>query len=55
MLGNVKRAGGTPAAPYFERTDSVAGVQDARSSGSDAQDIFHWLGLKRIDRFASMR
>ena len=42
-----------PAAPYFERTECVAGVQDARFQQL-MPDVVHWLGLKRIDRFVSM-
>ena len=39
--------------PYFERTECVAGVQDARFQQL-MPDVIHWLGLKRIDRFVSM-
>ncbi|MEX2454766.1 MAG: GTP cyclohydrolase II [Rhodospirillaceae bacterium] len=44
---------GDTAAHYFERTECVAGVQDARFQEL-MPDIFHWLGITRIDRFASM-
>lgn len=44
---------GDNAAKYFERTECVAGVQDARFQEL-MPDIFHWLGIGRIDRFASM-
>lgn len=44
---------GDSAAKYFERTECVAGVQDARFQEL-MPDIFHWLGVQRLDRFASM-
>lgn len=44
---------GDEAASYFERTECVAGVQDARFQQL-MPDVIHWLGLKRIDRFVSM-
>lgn len=44
---------GDNAAKYFERTECVAGVQDARFQEL-MPDIFHWLGVTRLDRFASM-
>jgi GTP cyclohydrolase II len=44
---------GDNAAKYFERTECVAGVQDARFQEL-MPDIFHWLGVARLDRFASM-
>ena len=48
-----RQKGGDTAAKYFERTECVAGVQDARFQEL-MPDIFHWLGVTRIDRFASM-
>jgi GTP cyclohydrolase II len=48
-----RQKGGDSAAKYFERTECVAGVQDARFQEL-MPDIFHWLGISRIDRFASM-
>jgi GTP cyclohydrolase II len=48
-----RQAEGDTAARYFERTECVAGVQDARFQ-EFMPDIFHWLGITRIDRFASM-
>jgi GTP cyclohydrolase II len=48
-----RQAGGDAAAAYFERTECVAGVQDARFQQL-MPDTIHWLGLKRIDRFLSM-
>ncbi len=43
----------TSASAYFERTECVAGVQDARFQQL-MPDVIHWLGLRRIDRFVSM-
>jgi GTP cyclohydrolase II len=48
-----RQEGGDAAAQYFERTECVAGVQDARFQQL-MPDVVHWLGLKRIDRFISM-
>ena len=45
--------GGDQAATYFERTECVAGVQDARFQQL-MPDVLHWLGIKHIDRFVSM-
>jgi GTP cyclohydrolase II len=48
-----RQEGGDQAATYFERTECVAGVQDARFQQL-MPDPLHWLGLRRIDRFVSM-
>jgi GTP cyclohydrolase II len=48
-----RQEGGDAAAAYFERTECVAGVQDARFQQL-MPDCVHWLGLRRIDRFVSM-
>ncbi|MBI1326224.1 MAG: GTP cyclohydrolase II [Alphaproteobacteria bacterium] len=48
-----RQEGGDSAAKYFERTECVAGVQDMRFQEL-MPDIFHWLGITRIHRFASM-
>jgi GTP cyclohydrolase II len=48
-----RQDGGDQAATYFERTECVAGVQDARFQQL-MPDILHWLGITRIDRFVSM-
>jgi len=48
-----RQPGGDQAATYFERTECVAGVQDARFQQL-MPDILHWLGIARIDRFVSM-
>jgi GTP cyclohydrolase II len=44
---------GDAASAYFERTECVAGVQDARFQQL-MPDVIHWLGLRRLDRFVSM-
>jgi GTP cyclohydrolase II len=38
---------------YFKRTECVAGVPDMRFQEL-MPDVLHWLGITRIDRFASM-
>jgi GTP cyclohydrolase II len=48
-----RQAGGDRAATYFERTECVAGAQDLRFQEL-MPDVFHWLGITRIDRWASM-
>ena len=48
-----RHTGGDSAAAYFERTECVAGVQDMRFQDL-MPDVFHWLGMKRIDRWISM-
>jgi GTP cyclohydrolase II len=48
-----RQEGGDAAAAYFERTECVAGVQDARFQQL-MPDVIHWLGIARIDRFISM-
>ena len=48
-----RQPGGDQAATYFERTECVAGIQDARFQQL-MPDIIHWLGIQRIDRFVSM-
>jgi GTP cyclohydrolase II len=48
-----RQPGGDQAATYFERTECVAGVQDARFQQL-MPDVIHWLGVRRIDRFVSM-
>ncbi|MEO1292941.1 MAG: GTP cyclohydrolase II [Pseudomonadota bacterium] len=44
---------GDSAATYFSRTECVAGVQDMRFQDL-MPDVFHWLGITRIDRWISM-
>ena len=48
-----RQEGGDAASAYFERTECVAGVQDARFQQL-MPDVINWLGLKRLDRFVSM-
>jgi GTP cyclohydrolase II len=48
-----RQLGGDTAEQYFARTECVAGVQDMRVQAL-MPDVFHWLGIARIDRFASM-
>lgn len=48
-----RQKGGDTADKYFERTECVAGVQDMRFQEL-MPDVFHWLGIRRIDRFMSM-
>jgi GTP cyclohydrolase II len=48
-----RHEGGDAASAYFERTECVAGVQDARFQQL-MPDVIHWLGIDRIDRFVSM-
>jgi GTP cyclohydrolase II len=48
-----RQDGGDQAATYFERTECVAGVQDARFQQL-MPDVLHWLGITRIERFVSM-
>jgi GTP cyclohydrolase II len=48
-----RQDGGDRAATYFARTECVAGVQDMRFQEL-MPDVLHWLGIRRIDRFASM-
>ncbi len=48
-----RRWAATAAETYFARTECVAGVQDMRFQEL-MPDVFHWLGIRRIDRWASM-
>jgi GTP cyclohydrolase II len=48
-----RQEGGDSAATYFERTECVAGVQDARFQQL-MPDILNWFGIRRIDRLMSM-
>ena len=48
-----RQQGGDRADKYFLRTECVAGVQDMRFQEL-MPDVFHWLGITRIDRWASM-
>ena len=53
LVYNARKRTGDTAEAYFERTECVAGVQDARFQEL-MPDVFHWLGVSRIDRFVSM-
>jgi GTP cyclohydrolase II len=48
-----RQPGGDRADTYFRRTECVAGVQDLRFQEL-MPDVFHWLGVRRIDRWVSM-
>jgi GTP cyclohydrolase II len=48
-----RQEGGDRADTYFHRTECVAGVQDMRFQEL-MPDVFHWLGVRRIDRWVSM-
>ena len=48
-----RQEGGDQPSTYFTRTESVAGVKDARFQAL-MPDILHWLGIKKIDRMVSM-
>jgi GTP cyclohydrolase II len=48
-----RQPGGDRADSYFRRTECVAGVQDMRFQEL-MPDVFHWLGVTRIDRWVSM-
>ena len=48
-----RQEGGDSAATYFERTECVAGVQDARFQQL-MPDVLQWLGIQKIDRLMSM-
>jgi GTP cyclohydrolase II len=48
-----RQLGGDTADTYFRRTECVAGVQDMRFQEL-MPDVFHWLGIRRIDRWVSM-
>lgn len=44
---------GDRADAYFDHTEQVAGVQDARFQDLSV-DVLHWLGITRIERWISM-
>jgi GTP cyclohydrolase II len=48
-----RQRGGDRAETYFRRTECIAGVQDMRFQEL-MPDVFHWLGICRIDRWVSM-
>lgn len=48
-----RQPGGDRADTYFRRTECIAGVPDMRFQEL-MPDVFHWLGITRIDRWVSM-
>lgn len=48
-----RQRGGDTAETYFQRTECVAGVPDMRFQEL-MPDVFHWLGIARVDRWVSM-
>jgi len=48
-----RQVGGDRADQYFKRTECIAGVQDMRFQEM-MPDVLNWLGIRRIDRLASM-
>ncbi len=48
-----RQSGGDRPDTYFRRTECVAGVPDMRFQEM-MPDVFHWLGIRRIDRWVSM-
>jgi GTP cyclohydrolase II len=48
-----RQEGGDSAATYFERTECVAGIQDARFQ-EFMPDVLHWFGIQKIDHLVSM-
>ncbi|KAF9433343.1 hypothetical protein BGZ76_009572 [Entomortierella beljakovae] len=53
LVYNARKRGGDSASKYFQRTQNVAGVKDMRFQAL-MPDVFHWLGVTKIDRFMSM-
>ncbi|WRT70933.1 uncharacterized protein IL334_007932 [Kwoniella shivajii] len=53
MVYNRRKRGGDSAAEYFNNTEVVAGVKDARHQAL-MPDVLHFLGIKRIDNLISM-
>lgn len=53
LVYNARKRQGDRTDQYFERTECVAGIQDARMQ-TLMPDVLHWLGVKRIDRLVSM-
>jgi GTP cyclohydrolase II len=48
-----RQRGGDTAETYFHRTECVAGLPDMRFQEL-MPDVFHWLGIARIDHWVSM-
>ncbi|KAG7705489.1 hypothetical protein KL948_003607 [Ogataea haglerorum] len=53
LVYNARKRAGDSADAYFQRTECIAGVKDARFQEL-MPDILHWLGITRIDRMLSM-
>ncbi|GJJ68687.1 hypothetical protein EMPS_01033 [Entomortierella parvispora] len=53
LVYNARKREGDTAAKYFTRTENIAGVKDMRFQAL-MPDVFHWLGVTKIDRFMSM-
>ena len=53
MVYNRRKRGGDSAAEYFNNTERVAGVKDARHQEL-MPDVLHWLGIKHITNLISM-
>jgi GTP cyclohydrolase II len=54
LVYNARKRQGDRASEYFACTSQVAGVEDSRFQKL-MPDALHWLGIKRIHRFISMR
>ncbi|KAI9139144.1 GTP cyclohydrolase N terminal-domain-containing protein [Paraphysoderma sedebokerense] len=53
LVYNARKRGGDLASAYFQRTENVAGVKDARFQAL-MPDVLHWLGITKVDRMMSM-
>ncbi|WVQ63465.1 uncharacterized protein L199_001618 [Kwoniella botswanensis] len=53
MVYNRRKRGGDSAAEYFNNTEVVAGVKDARHQAL-MPDVLHFLGIKKITNLISM-
>jgi len=49
----INQAGGDTSEQYFNQTESIAGIRDARFQ-TMMPDVLNWLGLRRIDYLCSM-
>ncbi|KAI9220672.1 GTP cyclohydrolase N terminal-domain-containing protein [Blastocladiella britannica] len=53
LVYNARKRGGDKATEYFQKTENVAGVKDARFQAL-MPDVLHWLGITKIDNLMSM-
>ncbi|KAJ3375002.1 Uracil-regulated protein 1 [Allomyces arbusculus] len=53
LVYNARKRSQDKASEYFQRTENVAGVKDARFQAL-MPDVLHWLGITKIDRMMSM-